>query len=42
MEKSPYHQDSMFKGASPEIFIRAKKLRQNYEKQMTLNLGKHC
>jgi len=29
MKKSPYHQDSMFKGASPEIFLRAKKLRQN-------------
>jgi len=32
MEKSPYHQDSMFKGASPEIFLRAKKLRQNLTK----------
>jgi very-short-patch-repair endonuclease len=29
MKKSPYHQDSMFKGASPEIFLRTKKLRQN-------------
>ncbi|MBZ9629073.1 endonuclease domain-containing protein [Psychroflexus sp. CAK1W] len=29
MKKSPYHQDSMFKGASPEIFLKAKKLRQN-------------
>jgi very-short-patch-repair endonuclease len=29
MKKSPYHQDSMFKGASPETFQKAKKLRRN-------------
>ena len=32
MKKSPYHQDSMFKGASPETFQKAKELRQNLTK----------